>query len=327
MRVDASKTLSEAAQRGLAAIIDTRSRRSRRCAGLVLMYHEVGPESGDPGRALVPPLAVGELRAQLEHLRERYEVVSVHDLRERIAARVPGERFPVALTFDDDSERHHTLVAPLLAELGMPATFFLTGSTLDGAQAFWWNDLNDLYARGGDAWREVARECDRRWGPTGGAIGLHALARTIEMMPPDERDSFALRLREIRAAAPRDRGLSESDVAELAAAGFEIGFHTRAHYQLQTLDDGALHDAMRDGLERLGTVAGQRLTTIAYPHGHADLRIAAAAADAGFELGFAWSNLAVTRNSHPMLLDRLDAWHPSPAAFAFRIARTISAVR
>jgi peptidoglycan/xylan/chitin deacetylase (PgdA/CDA1 family) len=293
-------------------------------AGVVLMYHDVAPTSGDPNRCVVPPLGIDLLRAQLDHLRRRYDVVSIHGLQERVVARAPGRRFPVALTFDDDLENHRALVAPLLSELELPATFFLTGSTLEEPQAFWWHDLNDLAARGGAAWREIAAECRRRWGSTDADVDLHALARTIEMMPPDERDSLARRLREIAGSPPRDRGLSESAVRDLVAAGYEIGFHTRAHYHLQTLDDDELHRAMREGAERLSAIAGHPLTAIAYPHGRADLRIAAAAVDAGFELGFVWSNLAVSAASHPMLMDRVDAWQPSDEAFAFRLARTIS---
>ena len=311
-------------RRALATTIDAGSRRSGRLAGLILMYHGVAQTSDDPSRTLAPALAVEELRAHLEHLRRRYDVVPARDLQERAAARAAGDRFPVALTFDDDLESHRTLVAPLLTELGLPATFFLTGAMLDGAEAFWWQDLNVLYARGGEDWRQVCRECDRIWGPTGGGIGLKTLGDTIEMLPPEERDALAKRLREM-VGAPPEPGLSEDGVRDLAGAGFEIGWHTRAHYQLQSLDDSALRDAMTDGLERLSAVAGQRLEAIAYPYGHADLTVAAAAARAGFERGFVWSERAVDRTSHPMLLDRVDAWQPSAAAFAFRLARTVEA--
>lgn len=53
-----------------------------------------------------------------------------------MAARRPGERFRLALTFDDDLSSHHRLVAPLPREFGMPATFFPAGATLDGPVAF-----------------------------------------------------------------------------------------------------------------------------------------------------------------------------------------------
>ena len=315
----------ETARQALAAAIDAKARRSPRRAGLVLMYHDVAATSGDPERCVVPPLAAELLRAQLAHLRRRYDVGPLPELQKRATSRVAGGRFPVALTFDDDLESHSTFVAPLLAEFESPATFFLTGSSLDGSHAFWWHDLNDVFARGGKAWQEVAAEAARRWGSTGRELALHDLARTFEMLPPSERDAFAWRLREIAASPPREPGLSEGAVRELASAGFDIGFHTASHYHLQTLDDGALHSALREGADRLAAIAGYRMTSIAYPYGRADLRIAAAAADAGFEIGVIWSDQRVDASSHPLLLARVDGWQPSAGSFAFRLARIIFA--
>jgi peptidoglycan/xylan/chitin deacetylase (PgdA/CDA1 family) len=150
------------------------------------------------------------------------------------------------------------------------------------------------------------------------------VARTVAMMRPEDRDVLARRFREILGTPPRDPGLSEADVKALVEGGFEIGFHTAGHYWLQVLDDHTLHDQMQ-GADRLSVIAGRRLTTIAYPYGPGDLRIASAAADAGYELGVVWSNAAVSADSHPLLLDRVDGAWPSAAEFAFRMARFVAA--
>ena len=74
-------------------------------------------------------------------------------------------------------------------------------------------------------------------------------------------------------------------------------------------------------------VVGRPLTTVAYPHCRpGDFRIAGAAADAGFELGFLCNERAVTRSSHPLLMERLSGWQPSLGRFAWRLAREIAQV-
>jgi peptidoglycan/xylan/chitin deacetylase (PgdA/CDA1 family) len=290
------------------------------------MFHDVSGDREPPRDRVVPPLSTDLLRAELEHLRDSYEVVGVRDLRPRMAARRPGERFPVALTFDDDLSSHHRLVAPLLREFGMPATFFLTGATLDGPVAFWWHDLDALFVRGGEDWRRVSEAALSTWGPTGGELTLPVLARSVETLAPDRRDAFARQLREILAEPPTDPGLSEDNVRAMAADGFEIGFHTRHHRLLQTLDDDQLHAAMREGADRLSRVSGQPLRAIAYPHCRPpDLRVAAAASAAGFELGFICNDHGIGHDSHPLLLDRVDGWRPALASFAMRLARVIAA--
>jgi peptidoglycan/xylan/chitin deacetylase (PgdA/CDA1 family) len=319
-------SLGDASVRALAAVIERRARRSSRGAGVALMFHDVSAEREPPRDRVVPPLSTDLLRAELEHLRDTYEVVSIHDLRARMASRRPGERFPVALTFDDDLSSHHRLVAPILREFGMPATFFLTGATLDGPVAFWWHDLDALFVRGGEHWRRVGEAVQSTWGPTGGELTLSVLARSVETLAPDRRDAFAQRLREILAEPPTDPGLSEDDVRALAAGGLEIGFHTRHHRLLQTLDDDRLHDAMREGAGRLSEATGRPLRAIAYPHCRPpDLRVAAAASSAGFEVGFICNDHGLGHDSHPLLLDRVDGWRPSLGSFAMRLARVIAA--
>ena len=67
------------------------------------------------------------------------------------------------------------------------------------------------------------------------------------------------------------------------------------------LDDEWLSRALEDGRERLASVAGP-LEQIAYPHGRADERVAAAAAHAGFKLGFTTEWRAVRPEDDPRLL-------------------------
>jgi peptidoglycan/xylan/chitin deacetylase (PgdA/CDA1 family) len=70
-------------------------------------------------------------------------------------------------------------------------------------------------------------------------------------------------------------------LAELAAAGWEVGSHTVSHPRLPELGDDALARELvtsRDAIaERLG-----RCETIAYPYGAVDRRVAAATAAAGY---------------------------------------------
>ncbi len=56
-----------------------------------------------------------------------------------------------------------------------------------------------------------------------------------------------------------------ADVAALAAAGLEIGFHTLRHDVLPALDDAALEAALRDGREALERPAGREITTDLVP--------------------------------------------------------------
>ena len=109
--------------------------------------------------------------------------------------------------------------------------------------------------------------------------------------------------------------LTRSQVRALARAGFEIGFHTRDHRPLPELADDELVLALDEGRAALEAAAGRPLTTIAYPHGRADERVAAAARAAGYTDGFAGPGRSITARSDRLLLGRAELLLEDPSSF------------
>jgi peptidoglycan/xylan/chitin deacetylase (PgdA/CDA1 family) len=309
------------AARSAAALMERRCRRSSRQVGLVLMHHEIAPTHGDPEHDLVPAQGKVLFRGQLEYLSRHYEVVRLRDLVARAQERSPGGRLPVALTFDDDLSGHASIVAPMLESFGFPATFFLNGNSLHGPSPFWWQDLQVIVNRGPEAMSSLRTELadDWPWVRLDGRIS--DLTSTIEALPPDERDAFSARLRELAGDELVDEGLPVAAVKSIVDRGFEIGAHTRRHYPLPTLDAAGLDRAMTEGVDELTAAIGYRPTAIGYPHGKADLRVADAAQRAGFELGVICTHAAANPEQHPLLLDRVSAWTNSVEQFAWALGR------
>jgi peptidoglycan/xylan/chitin deacetylase (PgdA/CDA1 family) len=279
-------------------------RLSGRRAGLVLVYHALAERTGDPVRELVPAHGLALFEAQVRHLRARYRVVPGDKLAAAVAGRRRLGRFPVAITFDDDLASHAELAAPALSRLGAPATFFLTGATLDGPFTFWWQHR-------------------RHAAPSSGAgEDVHEVGRRLEAMSAEQRDAVVDELGGLSDQID-EPGLRAEQVRELVAAGFAVGFHTLRHERLIDLDDVALRRALSDGRERLESVVGYPLTTLAYPYGKADERVARAAASAGFDLGFTGRYEAVRHDSDPLLLGRIEPTFASSAHFAAQLVRLL----
>lgn len=292
--------------------------------GVALVYHRVGELTGDARHELMPALGLRLFEAQLGHLRENYRVVPPSALLDAARERQPGDRFPVAITFDDDLPSHLEIAAPALARVGLPAAFFLCGACVDGSHGFWWEDLQALV----DRWQALPSrlrslpEVDLAPALQKAPRAIHRIAEFIERLPPERRDSVARELRSL--AANSHRGLSPGDVGALAGARFEIGFHTRRHYLLSTLSDGALRAAMDEGREQLETLVGRRLTMIAYPHGKADGRVAEAARAAGYELGFTAVPASVgAATKDPLMIGRVEAEAVPVHDFGRKIAATL----
>jgi len=299
------------------AVAGSRERAAQRSgarAGVALVYHRVGDPPGDLSRELLPALGSRLFAEQVRYLSGRYRVVPASRLAEAASERRAGEPFPVAITFDDDLRSHVRTAAPILARAGIPATFFLTGACLGRPHRFWWERLQEA--------------CDRNLdlAPLGiGRTGadVHEAGRAIEALPARRIAELDAVLGRLVGPDPEDAGLRADDVAALAADGFEIGFHTRRHYPLPGLTAAELDAAMAEGLAELEEAAGGRLSTIAYPHGRADGRVAAAARAAGFDAGFTGAPGPVTPESDPLLLCRVSPSYASVGELALEVALAV----
>jgi peptidoglycan/xylan/chitin deacetylase (PgdA/CDA1 family) len=310
------RAFSDALGRPLAATLERAVRRSARRAGIALVYHRIADSPGDLDRELLPALAARLFEPQIHYLASRYRVVAASELPRALRERRPGDAFPVAITFDDDLRSHVDFAAPILERAGVTATFFLSGASLRNAHRFWWERLQEA----------VDQRLDLSAVGLPASGGIHELARTVESLPARELDAIDAALRDLVGPDPPDAGIRAEDVRRLSDAGFEIGFHTRRHYRLPALTDDELERAMHEGREELEDVVGRRLTTIAYPHGRGDGRVAAAARAAQFELGFTGVPAAVTPAAEALLLGRLSPSYDSLSELAFDLARTLVAV-
>lgn len=75
--------------------------------------------------------------------------------------------------------------------------------------------------------------------------------------------------------------MEESELSELAAAGWELGAHTMTHADLSTLDYDACRKEIEDSRDALERIAGVEVKTFAYPFGRYGKAALQAARDAG----------------------------------------------
>ncbi len=268
---------------------------------LVLVCHRVRPE---PARAheVVPCVPVARFRAQVETLLRLGDVVPVEQLPEPArAGRAGRPRF--ALTFDDDYASHVRHVLPVVRELGVPATFFLSGRSLHGLGPYWWEVLESRILADGAA--RVARDLDVA-GADPGAIALACEG------DPDRRGRL-----EADAAHATDQ-LTPAGIAELAEAGMAVGFHTVAHPVLPLLGPADRRRALTEGRDALQDLTGQPLAVLAYPHGRADAGTAADARAAGYRAAWTGAGWAVSARSDRWRLGRWEAGPLDPVALRAR---------
>jgi peptidoglycan/xylan/chitin deacetylase (PgdA/CDA1 family) len=321
-----TRALSAAWRTLLAVVIGWLARMSSSRSGVVIVYHRVGGAiSGDEDVEILPAVANAVFERQLRELRRRYRVVPAAEILQAARTRRRGQRFAVAITFDDDLAAHVRAALPALRRTGLTATFFLTGASLEEPHSFWWEDLqraidDRLVTPDRVPHVDISAALERS------PRAILDLAGDIVKLAPEKRSEVGVAVGAAVGPALQESGLRARDVRALAEASCTVGFHTFRHEVLPALPDAQLERALREGREALEAAAGTPVELIAYPHGKADDRVAAAAQSAGFAFGFTTARGAVTADTDALRIPRTVA-DLSASSLALRLARVLRAVK
>ncbi len=294
--------------------------------GLVLAYHRVAYTARDPFGLCVRPDHFAE---HLDVLPGLADVVPLTDVR---GSGRRGRR-RVSITFDDGYADNVEVAAPMLAERGIAATFFLATGGLDPDSEFWWDRLEHMVLDASEAAPPTelridgeAVSIDTR-GPDSKMATLVALNRRLRTMTPTGIGSALAELGTLigdwSGACEHHRRLSPTQARVLLEAG-EIGAHTRSHPLLPSLDDESARDEIAGSRDDAASIAGAPVRHFAYPFGMAgafDRRTARLVREAGFDAAFINLRGLVRSRTNPYLLPRVAVGDVRGADFSSSVER------
>ncbi|GMU80672.1 MAG: hypothetical protein AMXMBFR47_05430 [Planctomycetota bacterium] len=259
--------------------IAARLRRAWAPPTIVLVYHRVLPEIARDPLAL----AVREDRfaGQMAWLAAHTATISVDDLISEVrrdrSLRYADPRPRVLVTFDDGYADNVRVALPILRRCAVPAVVFATTGAIATGESYWWDWLIRIFAARGDSPESTLREHAR-----------------LKAMAASERDAELRRMAKAsgvdRAAAEQDRPMTWDELRAWAAAGCEVGGHTRTHPRLSSLSRMAIRGEIAGCRMDLQTRLGVPVRVFAYPYGSADAfdaRCEDAVKDAGYACAFA----------------------------------------
>lgn len=263
--------LRSAARPFVRAFVDAKSRIQNRIDPpiVVLLYHRVAVLAEDPDLLAVTP---ARFREHLTWLKSRFPVM-------RFETDWAGSDRPaVVITFDDGYADNFHNALPILRELDIPATFFVTSGQIDCGEEFWWDELARLLpgedARASVLEIPVGSSTNRLDVSTASArqAAYRIAHRRLLDAPVTERRCVVAALREWRrsdgAVRESHRTLSSSELTRLAEHPLvTIGAHTVSHTRLSVLDVEAQRREMVASKADLETRIGRPIEVFAYPFG------------------------------------------------------------
>lgn len=289
----------------------------------VLIYHRVRPEA-DPHRP--GDLDAATFRRHMRAVRAAGPVLSLaaglSALHERTLPTGAA-----ALTFDDGYLDNHDVALPILQELGITATFFVSTGFLEGECM--WNDRIIEAMRAPPSGRLEGEDLGVGTHDLGDAsqrrVAAERVVAALKYVEPAERSRRIRELESRLGVRPvRDLMMQAQHVRRLAEAGMEIGAHTVSHPILARIDESAARREIAESRERLGRIAARPVRFFAYPNGRPDrdytLRDVEIVRSLGFEAAFSTEWGAAWRGADRLQLPRFTPWDRSRTAFLARLA-------
>jgi peptidoglycan/xylan/chitin deacetylase (PgdA/CDA1 family) len=244
--------------------------------GVIFVLHRVLP-AGEERYDGYPEHA---LRRLLRHMaRNRaYHPVQVEAFLAPDPPPVPRGKRAVALVFDDGYRDQVDVVAPILAEFGVPATVFATTGFVDGELWMWWDRVE--YAMRHTS-RRSAPAGERvfdglAWPPDAGARDQEAkrVVERLKLVPDARRLAFMAALEGMLEVnipptpPPEYAPTSWDEMRKQEATGLmRFGVHTHTHPVLARTDDATAFEEIRRGWERLREELASPCPVLAFPNG------------------------------------------------------------
>ena len=293
----------------------------RRDPFLVLIYHRVNPTQS---RFSIESAAPESFRRQMVLLAHDYNVLPLDEIVRRLDVGDPLPPRTAAITFDDGYADNYTDAFPILRDLDLPATVFLTTGPVETGQSLWFDRVLRAFERsprervalpGGEMSLDLGDDDQR---------GREAIRALYALMRLSNQERLAAVDRLVRDLGGEDGSpptpmLSWDQVREMARAGITFGAHTVTHPILSRL---SLSDAKAEIVEskrRIEEETGLPVTLFAYPVGRRSdysPEVIRVVADAGFRAAFTTTPGANARGDDRFLLRRVKPWGEDVPSFA-----------
>jgi peptidoglycan/xylan/chitin deacetylase (PgdA/CDA1 family) len=239
---------------------------------VVLIYHRVTTLPSDPQLLAVTS---DNFRAQMQYLKESFPVVRFEEDWSRV--REPA----VAITFDDGYADNALSALPIIEEVGVPATFFVTTGHVGGEGEFWWDELERLVLLPPRPLPAVfclrlglgaAAERLPTATPEDRAVLYQQLHARLKGVNAEERERWLHRIRRWAGADGKGREthrpLTLEELDLLAKSPWvTIGAHTVTHPALAVLNGKQQEAEIVGSKQTLESWLGRKIQVFSYPFG------------------------------------------------------------
>jgi len=240
----------------------------------ILCYHRI--LSGDAAGHIPGFLGVGAdfFQQQMQFIKAQAQPISLLEMVERIQGGMQADGLYIAVTFDDGYADNILTAYPILKNLQIPATIFISTAFIDNPNMIpWWDELyNLIYDVSGSfaielEGREIYFDMNSSLSKRASIANLSNLM--INSAPLDQKNILSLfRSKVFNYSPPEHNGYADwNQLKQVAREGLiDLGGHTVTHPNLtQCVDSGS--DEIAACKKRLEDVLETAVNLFSYPFG------------------------------------------------------------
>ena len=251
--------------------------RENAAALRILAYHRVveGPWDDFLFDEQIISATPKAFEAQMKWAKRSFEVLSFRDLEVCDREGRPWPERALIVTFDDGYRDNYTHAFPILKELGLPATIFLTTGHIGVEKLFWWDAIAFCFKKTplraaslpelGETVFPLTSSQERR-------KAIDAALAWAKTAPEAVRQDFVANLpaalgMEMPDDVAAGMHLTWDEVREMAKHGIELGSHTVTHPILSRVEAPQLRHETFQSKATIESEVGQPVLSFAYPAG------------------------------------------------------------
>lgn len=246
---------------------------------LILTYHQVLPYSSKfkqfDYRNVVSKEAFYQ---QIKFLKAHYDVISLAEAVQLLSEKWQKGNYAV-ITFDDGYKNNFTYALPVIKDLGVTATFFISTALIDSNDCLWTDWVTYLLLNSSNRTLEIALP-DRNFyfelSNADSRIRASFVLRSflkgstyevsqhvLEQMKQQTKQNTS----PVEADPDRYAFLTWQEVKAMHAAGMDIGAHTHNHILLSMISDDEVRLELKTSKEAIEKNLGVQCPHFSYPNG------------------------------------------------------------
>jgi peptidoglycan/xylan/chitin deacetylase (PgdA/CDA1 family) len=222
-------------------------------------------------------MTVTALKSNLDGLKRTFRFVSMDEASQMISGAAQWRKNCVALTFDDSLKCMADVVAPMLAERGIPATFYLSTEAIESGRPYWWLRFDYAMTRleNQNVTLDIAGGQPVVLGAGRSIETLRSAKRILRRLDRSERERLVVQVEthagvasaDVVDAYPFAQLMTWYDAKQLRTLGMTLGSHSVTHANFARL---AIDDQRRElevSRRVIGQATGVECVHFSYPYG------------------------------------------------------------